>query len=150
MPIIEGNGLKLGFVDQLVEFTIDARELKGIPEVRIDGPDSEPTVDMEETNGMFRVSFVPTEVGIFDVRVLWNRKELPGKIIINLPWKIFQFINNLFLSKGSPFHPKILNLDQVRPIGGWESIFNSSDQIMLQLNEKKRISFDVTGAGPGN
>lgn len=42
------------------------------------GPDSEPQVEIEETNGIYRVSFVPTEVGIFDVRVLWNRKELPG------------------------------------------------------------------------
>lgn len=37
LPVVEGNGLKLGFVDQPVEFNIDARELKGSPEVRVDG-----------------------------------------------------------------------------------------------------------------
>lgn len=50
---------------------------------------------------------------------------------------------------GSPFHPKIVDARKVRVIGGWESICDSSGKLELQVHQTKKISLDVSEAGPG-
>lgn len=96
--------------------------------MQVDGPDSICKCQIVQENiGMFRVSFTPQEVGIFDVRVLWNGRDIPG----------------------SPFHPRITNPRKVRVIGGWESLVDSKNKLMLTIGEEKKISFDTLDAGPG-
>lgn len=73
------------------------------------------------------MSFIPQEVGIFDVRVLWNGRDIPG----------------------SPFHPRIVNPRKVRVIGGWESLADNKNKLVLTPGEEKKISFDTLDAGPG-
>lgn len=56
---------------------------------------------------------------------------------------------NYCITSGSPFHLQIVNLNNVRPVGDWKGILNAAEHIPLNLNEEKRLSFDVSGAGPG-
>ena len=74
-----------------------------------------------------QVTYVPHEVGIFDVRVQWNKKEVAG----------------------SPFHPKIVDPSKVRLIGGWSSLQESDGRLDLTPKEEKRLTFDISEAGPG-
>ncbi len=73
------------------------------------------------------MTYTPQEVGIFDVRVLWNGRDVPG----------------------SPFHPKVVNARKVRVIGGWESLVDSKNRFVLAVGEEKKITFDTVEAGPG-
>lgn len=126
-PVIDGSGVKFGFVNELAHFLIDARGLHGVPEVKVDGPETEPKVTIHEENGIFKATYLPAEVGVFDVCVTWNGRDLPG----------------------SPFHPQIVDLNKVRPIGGWENLLDGNKRVVLVRNEDKKISFDTQGAGPG-
>lgn len=126
-PTIDGSGVKFGFVNDLAHFLIDARGLHGVPEVKVDGPETEPKVTIHEENGIFKATYLPAEVGVFDVRVTWNGRDMPG----------------------SPFHPQIVDLNKVRPIGGWENLLDSNKRVLLVRNEDKKVSFDTQGAGPG-
>ncbi|RWS29658.1 Filamin-B-like protein [Leptotrombidium deliense] len=127
LPTVDGAGLHVGLVNERCSFTINSKGISGKPEVRVDGPDTEAVCEIAESEGNFIVSYTPSEVGSFDIRVLWNSREI----------------------EGSPFHPKIVNLSNVRPIGGWENFCNETNKMLWNVNEEKRISFDVTGAGPG-
>ena len=83
---------------------------------------------MHENSGLFRCVYTPQEVGVFDVRILWNGNDILG----------------------SPFHPKVVNPRKVRVIGGgWESICDNTNKLLLTVNDEKTINFDTTGAGPG-
>ena len=64
--------------------------------MQVDGPDSvaKTSVEEEDTPGQYLVTYTPREVGLFDVRVLWNGREVPG----------------------SPFHPKIVDPRKVRTV----------------------------------
>ncbi|KAI1285885.1 Filamin-A [Halotydeus destructor] len=127
LPSVEGKGLKFGHVTEPAVFVINAKGIFGKPEVRVEGPETEPEVTMKEDNGFITVSYIPEEAGNFDVHILWNGRELTG----------------------SPFHPQIINLNNVRPIGGWENLTGENGRLELLPNEEKKISFDVLGAGPG-
>ena len=82
---------------------------------------------MHENSGLFRCVYTPQEVGVFDVRILWNGTDILG----------------------SPFHPKVVNPRKVRVIGGWESICDNTNKLLLTVNDEKTIQFDTAGAGPG-
>lgn len=73
------------------------------------------------------MTYVPHEVGLFDIRVQWNKRDVAG----------------------SPFHPKIVNPARVRLIGGWSSLQDSEGRLELTPREEKRLAFDVSEAGPG-
>jgi hypothetical protein len=46
------------------------------------GPETSPEWKIEEFEpGMHLVTFVPHEVGIYDIKALWNGRELPGKLL---------------------------------------------------------------------
>jgi filamin len=77
-PKVDGSGLYHGIVNEPTNFTIDATNIYGVPEVRVDGPDSEATATIEKENELFHVTYVPLEIGVFDVRVLWNGRDVPG------------------------------------------------------------------------
>ena len=47
---------------------------------QVDGPDSVAKCTLEQQeNGKFLVVYTPQEVGVFDIRVMWNGQEVPGK-----------------------------------------------------------------------
>lgn len=71
------------------------------------------------------MSYVPTEVGVFDVRVVCAGQQLPG----------------------SPWHPKIIDTRNLRVIGGWAAICDEMGR--LKLGPTSKISFDTAEAGPG-
>lgn len=98
------------------------------PTVRIDGPDTSPSPKIEnEGPGVYIVTFVPREIGVFDIQVICGDREILG----------------------SPFHPKIVDIRKVRVIGGWESLCDSSGKLQLGVHSTKKISLDVSEAGPG-
>ena len=44
------------------------------------GPNSIAKCNIDpETNGTYTVTYVPVEVGLYDVQVKWNNKEIQGK-----------------------------------------------------------------------
>ncbi|CAG2105929.1 unnamed protein product [Medioppia subpectinata] len=104
-----------------------ATGIYGVPEIRVDGPDSEAACNIEKEDELYHVTYVPLEIGVFDVRVLWNGRDIPE----------------------SPFHPRIVNLQKVRVIGGWDNVLDKDNQISLCVGEEKRISFDISEGGPG-
>lgn len=126
-PRIEGPGISTGLVNELSQFKIDARGLFGIPKVKVEGTDSQPKVAINEDNGVFKVTFMPVDVGVYDVHVEWNGKQVPG----------------------SPFHPAVVDTTRVRPIGGWESLLDGSGKISAISEDERKIAFDCTSAGPG-
>ncbi|XP_045132539.1 filamin-B-like isoform X2 [Portunus trituberculatus] len=125
---VKGVGLEGGAVDTPLTFTVDGRGLLGEPHVTVDGPDSVARVNVrKQDEGLYQVTYIPHEVGIFDVRVQWNKRDVAG----------------------SPFHPKIIDPARVRLIGGWSSLLDSQDRLELTPREEKRLAFDVSEAGPG-
>ena len=125
---VSGPGLQRGSVDAMQHFIVDGRGLLGEPQVWVDGPDSVARVMMKKLEeGMYQVTYVPHEVGIFDVRVHWNNREVAG----------------------SPFHPKIIDPSRVRLIGGWSDLQDSEGKLQLIPKQETRLSFDVSEAGPG-
>lgn len=123
-----GDGLSVGLQDSPVYFKVDGQGLKGEPHVQVDGPETVASCSIEEEeDGKFLVTYVPKEVGVFDVRVFWNNREVPG----------------------SPFHPKVVNTKRARVIGGWDSLLDSQNRMALVTGEEKKLSFDCSEAGPG-
>lgn len=46
----------------------------------ITGPNSIAKCNIDpEANGIYTVTYVPVEVGLYDVQVKWNSKEIQGK-----------------------------------------------------------------------
>ena len=125
---VSGPGLQRGSVDTPQHFIVDGRGLLGEPQVWVDGPDSVARVNIKKLEeGVFQVTYVPHEVGIFDVRVQWNNREVAG----------------------SPFHPKIIDPSRVRLIGGWSDLQNDEGQLLLTPRQDCRLAFDISEAGPG-
>ena len=127
VPRIEGSGLKFGFKDHPAHFTIDAKELKGVPAVRVSGPEQECPLEITEDSGSFHVTYIPKEVGVFDVGVAWDGRDIPG----------------------SPFHPQIVDLGKVKPVEGWNKLLDESKKLPIALNVEKVILFETIEAGPG-
>ncbi|KAK3891382.1 hypothetical protein Pcinc_004729 [Petrolisthes cinctipes] len=125
---VKGSGLDGGAVDTPLTFIVDGRGLLGEPHITVDGPDSVAKVNVrKQDEGLYQVTYIPHEVGIFDVRVQWNKRDVAG----------------------SPFHPKIVDPARVRLIGGWSSLQDAEGRLELTPREEKKLSFDVTEAGPG-
>lgn len=63
-------------MDNQITFRVNADSK---PVVRIDGPDTSPPATVEtERPGVYLVTFVPREVGVFDVQVIVNDREILG------------------------------------------------------------------------
>ncbi|XP_054721310.1 filamin-A-like [Uloborus diversus] len=127
-PKVEGTGLTAAEVEQVASFKIIAKGLWGSPQVTVDGPETEAEVSIEEEeSGVYIVKYIPEETGLFDIKVLWNNKEI----------------------QGSPYHPRVVNLNKMRIIGGLENLVDEQNHIPLIVGEEKRIPFEVSDAGPG-
>lgn len=100
---------------------------------------------------MYCVTYIPREVGLFDIRVFWNGREVVGKLRhIHIPGQSKREATNLLQKcSGSPFHPKITNPSKVRVIGGLESLMDEQNRLELTVNEERKIPLDISEAGPG-
>lgn len=102
--------------------------LGGEPHVKVDGPESVVPSRVERSaDGDFLVTYTPTEVGVYDVRVTWDGGDVSG----------------------SPFHPRVVDPRKVRPIGGWEAHCDQRGRLELTTHVTKKMSVDVAEAGPG-
>ncbi|XP_055869095.1 filamin-C-like isoform X3 [Biomphalaria glabrata] len=129
LPTAHGEGLHKGEEDKPATFIIDSRNLRGEPTVQVDGPNAIAKCSIDpQPDGQYRVTYIPVEVGLFDVYVRWNGKEIPG----------------------SPFHPKVVDPRKVKVVGGWHHYMDGQDRIHLVVGEEKKIPFDISEAGPGH
>ncbi|XP_063983805.1 filamin-C isoform X1 [Diachasmimorpha longicaudata] len=121
----KGEGLLSGHVGKPAHFVVTGT--RSPPAVQVDGPDSvsKPSIEAGANPGTWNISYSPTEVGVFDVRVVCAGQQLPG----------------------SPWHPKIIDTRNLRVIGGWAAICDDVGRLKLSSNSK--ISFDTAEAGPG-
>ncbi|XP_076753150.1 filamin-type immunoglobulin domains fbug isoform X1 [Xylocopa sonorina] len=121
----KGEGLLSGHVDKTAHFIVTGT--RSPPAVQVDGPDSvsKAIIEAGANPGTWNVSYVPTEVGVFDIRVVSAGQQLPG----------------------SPWHPKIIDTRNLRVIGGWSAVCD--DLGRLKLHPSNKISFDTAEAGPG-
>ncbi|XP_050389012.1 filamin-B isoform X3 [Patella vulgata] len=128
LPSAHGDGLYRGEEDKTAGFTIDSRGFNGEPTVQVDGPNSMAKVSLErQHDGNYYVSYMPVEVGTYDVFIKWNGRDIHG----------------------SPFHPKIVDARKVRVVGGWQHYMDPQERVQLTVGEEKRIPFDTSDAGPG-
>ena len=128
MATAHGDGLYHGIEDESATFIVNAQGLKGELFVQVDGPNSIAKCNIEpEGNGMYLVTYVPVEVGNYDVIVKWNGKEVPG----------------------SPFHPKITDPRKIRIAGGWSSHLTQEGYMALTVGQEKQMAFEAGEAGPG-
>jgi filamin len=131
----EGSGLLYAHVGKAATFSIYGPGLPGSPNVVVEGPDSVAKCDVKRVSspaettasGHFQASYIPTEVGVFDIRVTWAGVDIPG----------------------SPFHPRIVDVTKLRVIGGWEAHCNEENVMQLSLGEQRKIAFNTIDAGPG-
>ncbi|EGI61903.1 Filamin-A [Acromyrmex echinatior] len=121
----KGEGLLSGHVGKPAHFIVTGT--RSPPAVQVDGPDSvsKATIEAGANPGTWNVSYVPNEIGVFDVRVVSAGQQLPG----------------------SPWHPKIIDTRNLRVIGGWSAVCDEIGR--LRLHPSNKISFDTAEAGPG-
>ncbi|XP_076454336.1 filamin-B-like isoform X2 [Babylonia areolata] len=128
LPPVFGDGLFRGEEDCPAVFTIDAQGIRGEPTVQVDGPNSMAKCSVDpQADGQYTVTYVPVEVGMYDVQVMWNGKELPG----------------------SPYHPRVLCGRKVQVVGGWQHYMDDKERVHLVVGKEKELPFDVSQAGPG-
>ena len=129
MPIAKGDGLLFGIEDKPAVFHVDAQNMLGNLDVKIEGPHHFTKNQIErQADGVYVVKYTPVEVGLFKIFIKWNNREIPG----------------------SPFRSYVVNPEKVRVIGGWQSILDYSNVLNLKLFEERIITFDVSDAGPGS
>lgn len=42
------------------------------------GPESDTSFSIEKCNDIYKVTYIPLEIGVFDVKILWNGQEIPS------------------------------------------------------------------------
>lgn len=99
--------------------------MKGDIKMEINGPTSslKPEVQKKEA-GVFKVTYIPTEIGEHLVKISWNGHEI----------------------NGSPFRPQVVNPEKIRIIGAGQ---DPKGRIPLAVNETKDILIDKREAGEG-
>ncbi|XP_074658482.1 filamin-B-like isoform X2 [Tubulanus polymorphus] len=125
---VTGDGLIRAEEDKPAFFRVDTNGRKGELFVQVDGPNSIAKCNIEpEGEGVYGVTYIPVEVGMYDITIRWNGKDIPG----------------------TPFHPAVVDVRKVQAVGGWNHIIDANDQIHLRVNDEKIIPLDTSNAGPG-
>ena len=128
LPTATGDGLRHAIEDKPAYFVVDAQDLSGNLDVSIEGPQHYTKYSVEKKpDGTHVVKYTPVEVGLFNIYVRWNNREIVG----------------------SPFVSYVVNPEKVKIRGGWQSILDSNNIINMKINEEKIINFDTSDAGPG-
>lgn len=42
------------------------------------GPESDTSFSIEKCNDIYKVTYIPLDIGIFDVKIKWNTLEIPS------------------------------------------------------------------------
>ena len=118
-----------GSVNERFIFTIDSNGYKGLPLINIDGPEQEEDLLVEEKNRIFYVSFVPVQVGAYEIKISWSGKEITKPVKVN-----------------------IVNLNAIKPKQGWAALLANQDtqSIALSLNQQFKVTFLTSEAGTGS
>lgn len=122
-----GEGLTGAQLQRPTHFFVDPKGQKGDLFVQVDGPTSISACNIEpQSNGQYRVSYTPEEVGHYSVQVQWNGKPISG----------------------SPFSPLVLDLGAVRCVSGGPP---PGQQAIpgLVVGRQHRLVFETAMAGPG-
>lgn len=127
-PIIQFKQMS-GSINERFRFTIDSNGYKGLPLINIDGPEQEEDLLVEEKNRIFYVSFLPVQIGIYEIKIEWNGKPI-----------------------SKPFKVNIVNLNAIKPKQNWKSLFTNQEtqSIALNLNQPFKVTFLTNDAGQGN
>jgi filamin len=154
----EGPGLLFAHVGMTATFSVSGPGLPGVPAVSVEGPDSVAKCEVKRItspeSGHFQASFVPMEVGVFDIRVTWAGIDIPGEqkayiaVMAETQHQI-QIAECKFSLPGSPFHPRVVDGTKLRVIGGWEAHVDEENIVQLAVGEERRIAFNTIDAGPG-
>ncbi|XP_078312683.1 filamin-A-like isoform X1 [Crassostrea virginica] len=127
MPTASGPGLYKGLEDKESVFYLDIGRRTGDLDITVEGPSSLAKTNVDKSGDKYIVNYTPVEVGIFNIRILWNQKQIPG----------------------SPFHPKVIDPRKVQISGGWAQYMDGNERVGLVVGEEKRLVFEVSQAGPG-
>lgn len=127
MPSASGPGLYKGLEDKEAVFYVEMGKRSGGLDIKVEGPNSIAKTTVERSGDKSVVQYIPVEVGIFNISIMWNGQHIPG----------------------SPFHPKVIDPRKVRISGGWAQYMDGNERVGLVVGEEKRLVFDVSQAGPG-
>ncbi|XP_065926036.1 filamin-A isoform X4 [Magallana gigas] len=127
MPSASGPGLYKGLEDKETVFYVEMGKRSGGLDIKVEGPNSIAKTTVERAGDKSVVQYIPVEVGIFNISIMWNGQHIPG----------------------SPFHPKVIDARKVRISGGWAQYMDGNERVGLVVGEEKRLVFDVSQAGPG-
>lgn len=127
MPSASGPGLYKGLEDKETVFYVEMGKRSGGLDIKVEGPNSIAKTTVERAGDKSVVQYIPVEVGIFNISIMWNGQHIPG----------------------SPFHPKVIDPRKVRISGGWAQYMDGNERVGLVVGEEKRLVFDVSQAGPG-
>ncbi|XP_078614618.1 filamin-A-like isoform X1 [Branchiostoma floridae x Branchiostoma japonicum] len=123
-----GEGLYRGQEDRTAEFVVDTTDCDNLPlDIQVDGPNSIAKCSVEHRGDKHYVTYVPVEVGIFDITLKHGGQEIDG----------------------SPFHPTVIDPRKVRAKGGWNTFLGSNGRLTLFVNERYTLPLDAAEAGPG-
>ncbi|XP_022709435.1 filamin-A-like isoform X1 [Varroa jacobsoni] len=124
---VSGPGLVEALKGIMTSFRVecDAKEglSAGSPEVSVRGPggqEAEYTVDQED-DGSWSVSYLPIEVGLYTIRLLMNGADVAG----------------------SPYRVRVGEGQQLRPVGGWESVVDSEGTLSGVIGKELTMAFEV-------
>ncbi len=46
----------------------------------VSGPESDTSFSIEKCNDIYKVTYIPLEIGVFDIKILWNGQEIPSTL----------------------------------------------------------------------
>ncbi|XP_071950890.1 filamin-C-like [Antedon mediterranea] len=124
-----GGGLNIAQEGRPSTFIVDPREGgEGELKVTVDGPNSFGKCSITpNADGTYTVMYVPAEVGIFTIKVMWSGKEV----------------------KGSPFHARVTDPNRVRVVGGQMPGMLSTGGLLLNVGKEYIVEYKTENAGPG-
>ncbi|OQR78194.1 filamin-A-like [Tropilaelaps mercedesae] len=122
-----GSGLVEALKGIMATFKVECETKDGLPVVSPEvsvratgGREADYTVDQED-DGSWNVSYLPIEAGLYTIRLMMNGKDVAG----------------------SPYKVRVGEGQQLRPVGGWDSIVDSEGTLSGVIGEELRIAFEV-------
>ncbi|XP_022694817.1 filamin-C-like isoform X2 [Varroa jacobsoni] len=134
VPQVSGPGLTSGQEGTLASFRVDGRGLRGMPEISVETPSGDQAklkID-EVEEGLYAVSYLPLESGIFDIHIQWNGCNVPHS-----PFRAQILASSLAsASNGTSARPTL--------IGGWKRFLDeTTGALKLLVGEETSLTFEI-------
>lgn len=121
------------------------------PHVTISGPAGSPLVAPAITHkkqDQYDVSYTPATVGMYDISISANGKQISGKFELFFFLKVIVCVVELitfnhFIS-GSPFRVYVVCVEQIKVIGD-----TLPSRVLMTVHVPYKILLDLSDAGPG-